>query len=43
MMDPLLVHLQSFQSFRKRIGGDIHKVCAACGYQGTINMASLEV
>ena len=28
------------QSFRKRNGGEIHQVCAACGYQGTINMAS---
>lgn len=27
-------------SFRKRNGGEIHQVCAACGYQGTINMAS---
>jgi len=27
-------------SFRKRNGGEIHQVCAACGYQGTIIMAS---
>lgn len=27
-------------SFRKRNGGEIHQGCAACGYQGTINMAS---
>ena len=31
---------ETFQSFRKRNGGEIHQVCAACGYQGTINMAS---
>jgi hypothetical protein len=29
-----------FQSFRKRNGGEIHQVCAACGHPGTINMAS---
>jgi hypothetical protein len=40
MMDPLLVYLQSLQSFLKRNGGEIHQVCAACGYQGTINIAS---
>lgn len=27
-------------SVRKRNGGEIHQVCVACGYQGTINMAS---
>jgi translation initiation factor 5 len=27
-------------SFRKRNGGEIHQVCAACGHPGTINMAS---
>ncbi|CAF1522618.1 unnamed protein product, partial [Adineta steineri] len=27
-------------SFRKRNGGEIHQRCIACGYTGTINMAS---
>jgi len=27
-------------SFRKRNGGEIHQVCAACGFQGTITMES---
>lgn len=27
-------------SFRKRNGGEVHQVCAACGHQGTIIMAS---
>ena len=39
---PLASHFDDrcFQSVRKRNGGEIHQVCAACGYQGTINMAS---